>query len=58
MRGWGNGPSVRLPDLTIDWEFETHTILLRKARKEVWWAGEDLRRVQRREPKLSVPRKD
>jgi hypothetical protein len=42
----------------MDWEFEPHTILLRKARKEAWWEEEDLRRVQRREPKLSGLRKD
>jgi hypothetical protein len=27
-------PSVRLPDLTTDWEFGPHTILLGKERKE------------------------
>jgi hypothetical protein len=30
--------------LTIDWEFEPHTILLMKARKKVWWAEEYMRK--------------
>jgi hypothetical protein len=34
MRGWEDHPSVRLLDLTMDWEFRPHTIFLKKERKE------------------------
>jgi hypothetical protein len=34
MRDGAKCPYVRLLDLTRDWEFGTHTILLRKERKK------------------------
>jgi hypothetical protein len=34
MRDGAEHPSVRLSNLTTDWEFEPNAILLRKARKE------------------------
>jgi hypothetical protein len=37
-------PSIRLPYLTIDWEFKPHAISLKKERKKVWWAEEDLQK--------------
>jgi hypothetical protein len=48
-----NHPSVRLPNMTTDWELEPHAILLRKARKEVWWVeGRPAKSAETREEVL------
>jgi hypothetical protein len=50
MRDGAEHPSVRLSDLTTDWGFGPHTILLRKERKE---GMVDRGEAEKREERLS-----
>jgi hypothetical protein len=53
MRDGAEHPSVRLSDLTMDWGFRPHTILLRKERKEGVVDRGELGKREKREERLS-----
>jgi len=58
MRDGEKSPSIRISNLTTDWGFEPHAILLRKERKEGMVYSGWRQRSRERRGKLSSLRKN